>query len=97
MRKALLLLAPLTLASNLHEAASRTAADPPVPTRTFEVKNDRPFLGGKEINQDALVFLVDAKVTEEQLVHDSIIPKWVSFARGDVVFPTDVRPAPRGW
>ena len=52
MRNVLLLIAPLTLATLLPQvptAASR-AAEEPAPTRKFEVKDDRPFLGGKQID-----------------------------------------------
>jgi hypothetical protein len=54
-------------------------------------------VAGRDLNQDALVFLVDVKMAERQLAADSIIPQWVSFGRGELVFPTDVRPAYPGW
>src|SRR5258706_266082 len=57
-------------------------------------------VGGRDLNQDALVFLVEVKMAEGRLERDDIIPKWVSFTdeeRGDLVFPSDVRPANRGW
>jgi hypothetical protein len=52
MRNALLLIALLTLVPLLptFPAAPSRAAEEPVPTRKFEVKDDRPFLGGKQID-----------------------------------------------
>jgi|GEM_PF-5994203 len=57
----------------------------------------RKQVGGIELNQDALVFLVDDKVPERQLTNDTILPRWVTFEHGDLTLPTDVRPAHHGW
>src|SRR5689334_7595050 len=54
-------------------------------------------VAGSAIGQDAIVFLVEMKVPEDQLERESIIPKWIEFRSTELVLPTDVRVEPLAW